>query len=355
MILCAAGDPGGSRVVLPVMLELERRGLPCRILDHGYLGRELPARLRPLLIPDGDAGAVLEEAACYVFGSSASDARPLGLARAARASGLPVAHILDNWSGYASRLEHDGLGRLTPDIYAVMDEEAKLGAIADGVPEECLRITGHPGLGELTGIVRLRREAGAARRKRYDLPEGKLHLVFVNEPLRQVLGHDIAGERHCGFTEDQVLALWARSLQAVRDRVFATILPHPKDDPRELAESWSAVRGGVPGRVMRLPKGREILSAADAVAGMASILLYDSWLLGLPTLALQPGVRQEPIRRFSRLPGLHYADSGAGVDGAVRAWLSEADSGSAALPRQELQFHLQAPARIAKLIGELLK
>ena len=45
MILCAAGDPGDSKAILPVIDELERRRVPYAVLDHGFLGRDLPERL----------------------------------------------------------------------------------------------------------------------------------------------------------------------------------------------------------------------------------------------------------------------------------------------------------------------
>ncbi len=352
MIFCAAGDPGGSRAVLPVVMELARRGQVCRVLDHGFLGRELPASLAALRL--SESAEFPDGAACYLFGSSSSDILPLALARTARMRSVPVVHVLDNWSGYAQRLRHDGLPLLEPDIYAVMDEDAKLGAIADGVPEQCLRVTGHPGLGELAGIIAARQSNRAEQRQRMGLPVDKSLVVFVNEPLRQVLGSDISAQNHYGFTEDRVLDLFLKQLEPFKNDIYVVVLPHPKDHADELDKLWRAVSRGVSGQVLQLPQGRTILPVADAIAGMSSILLYDAWLCGLPTLALQPGARQASIRRFSGLPGIHYIDTEEGIGLAVANWLVEAKDNVVVHPRLELEFHFQAPARIATVVEECM-
>lgn len=355
MIFCAAADPGGSRVLLPVIEELARRGREVRVLNHGFLGRELPPEQNSRLCPLAEAEAALASAGCFMFGSSASDELPLSMARKARALGRPVVHVLDNWSGYARRLSHDGRGLFIPDVYAVMDDEARRGAASEGLPEGCLRVTGHPALAALKPYVRRRQnQSPLVARKDLGLPGDKLVLAFVNEPLRQVIGPDLTAAGHYGFTEDQVLPLWAEALLPWADRIEAVILPHPKDDPEKLAELWRKSGRGLPGRVLRLAEGRAILPITDALAGMASILLYDAWIYGLPVLSMQPGARAESIRRFSRLPGIHYADAEKAVSGAARAWLAETGLGRALRPRPEFSAHLTAASAIAELIEDLL-
>lgn len=356
MIFCAAGDPGGSRALLPVIEDLEKRGLVCRVLDHGYLGRELPLALGARLVSADQAAAALASSRCFLFGSSSTDTRPLALARQAREMGRPVVHVLDNWTNYARRLNHDGGPLLVPDIYAVMDEEAGRGAVAEGLPESCIKVTGHPGLAVLDAYVQRRRHCSLSEeRRKLGLPEDGRILAFINEPLRQVLGADLAAPGHYGFTEDQVLADWAEALAFGADDAYAVILPHPKDDPDELALLWRRIGRGLKGRVLRLPEGRAILTVADALAGMASILLYDAWICGLPTLSMQPGVRAEPIRRFARLPGLFYADAPEDVPRAVEGWLGAAGQGLSLEPRPELKAHLGAAGTVARLIEELME
>jgi hypothetical protein len=355
MIFCAAGDPGGSRALMPVIDELERRGRRCLVLDHGFLGRELRAGLRDRLIPDERAEKALASARAFLFGSSATDGRPLALARKAALLGRPTIHVLDNWSSYRRRLTTDGAEAFIPDLYMVMDEEAHQGAAAEGVPEDRLRITGHPGLNALAGLVHGGRPRPSAETLAgLELPADKTIVAFASEPLRRVLGTDLNSPGHYGFTEDRVLASLAAALRPAADGLYLAILPHPKDNDQELLEMWARIGPGIDGRVLRLPEGYSILSLIHGLAGMASILLYDAWLCGLPVLALQPGCRAESLRRFSRLPGLDYVDDEALIPQAVNGWLQKTKTWHAH-PRPELDFHLSAPAAVANLVEQVME
>ena len=355
MIFCAAGDPGGSRVLLPVIEELERRAMPCAVLDHGFLGRELPGPLHVRLCPEADAEAFLGKATLFLFGSSATDARPLSLARLAQALGLPVMHILDNWSTYRGRLQTDGREMFVPDAYVVMDKEAEAGAIADGVPVSCLFIAGHPGMAGMAAaleslLAQDRREAAL----RLGCPPGMLHLAFVNEPFRAVLGENTQAEGHPGFTEDAVLADFAAALSPHRERVHVCLLPHPKESPDEVSALWERVRGGVSGTIVTLDQSRDIFAAVDGIAGMASILLYEAWLTGLPVLSLQPGCKIAAMRRFALLDDIQYVDSQDRIPASVTAWLTRCRKDAAPVPRPELALHTVAPEKIANRIMVLL-
>lgn len=237
-----------------------------------------------------------------------------------------------------------------------MDDEARQGAAADGLPESCLQVTGHPALAALaTYACRRQSRPPLAARRDLGLPDDKLLLAFVNEPLRRVLGSDLTAPAHYGFTEDQVLSLWIENLLPWADAIEVVVLPHPKDDTAELGEWWRKNGRGLSGRVLRFPEGRTILPLADALAGMASILLYDAWICSLPTLSMQPGGKAESIRRFSRLPGIHYAGTEEAVAAAVKAWLGETVLGRALKPRPELESHLAAASTIAGLVEDLVE
>ena len=356
MIFCAAGDPGGSRALLPVILELERRGTPCTVLRHGFLGKELPAEFEHHLCSEEDAPARVKQSRCFLFGSSATDTLPLSLARTAHAWGVPTAHILDNWTNYGLRLHTDGLPPLYVDLYAVMDEEALAGAVVDGVPKDCLVITGHPGMAQAAArLASPREESPYDAARRLGLPAKKLHVAFINEPFRAVMGADIQAPHHPGFTEDAVLDAFTFALLPWKEHVHVTVLPHPKDNDAEVADLWTRVDRGILGQVLRLTDGRDILPAVDGVAGMASILLYEAWLSVLPVLSLQPNCRLDSMRRFSRLTDVHYAGTLYDVASAVDAWMAHILSGHPPLPRAELGLHASAPARLADVLLNLMK
>lgn len=350
MIFCAAGDPGGSRALLPVIETLANEAMPCTVLEHGFLGTELPAAFRHRLCPPEEAEQTLERCRAFLFGSSACDTVPLTLARLADAKGIPVVHVLDNWGTYLGRLCTDGLAPLVPAVYAVLDEEARRGALAEGVPESCLVVSGHPGMAEtarvLDGLLTTRQTAFATR-------HGQVHIAFVNEPFASVLGTDITAPNHPGFTEDRVLAAFCQALQPMAGNIFVSVLPHPKQDEEIVNSLWQHVRGDLQGRVTPPGRGREILAEIDGVAGMASILLYEAWLCGIPVLALQPQCKLDSMRRFALLAGIDYSNDWLTVPPCIKHWLSRCAAGIVGPSRPELALHADAPMRIAKILRDL--
>lgn len=343
MILCAAGDPGGSRAVLAVAETLLRRGETVRIPRHGTLAKEVPALMAGCLCDENEAFDFLPRCKALVFGSSTHDAWPLALARAAKAKGAVVMHVLDNWSTYMKRLCTDGLPPLVPDIYTVIDEESRKGAEAEGVPAAALVVAGHPGLADTADAL----ERLAAQRRTGCA--GPLAVAFVCEPFAAVFGRDCRVQGHPGFTEETVLESFAAALATVAPDVHVYLLPHPKQRPEDISRLWDKVRGPLEGKVLSLPRGRDVLSMVSGVAGMASILLYEAWLGGFPVLSMQPDCRLPALRRFASLKDIAYTDKETAVPAATAEWLAQCRR-TAPVPRHELFFHKAAPRKIVEML-----
>lgn len=343
MIFFAAGDPGGSRAIMQVILQMEKEGLPYVVLEHGYLGNELPIEARGHLCPPDKAKELVCQASAFVFGSSVSDVVPLDLARHAKKRGLPVMHILDNWSSYLKRLCTDGQPPLIPDVYAVPDAIARDMAQAEGVPGDCIAVTGHPCMGRgLPGEDA--REMGAV-----------INVAFISEPFSMVLGHDITAPNHPGFTEDAVLSAFCESMRQFGERACIHILPHPKQDLTAIRELWAACGNGLKGVIHRPGLGSRALSGMDGVAGMASILLYEAWLKGLPCLCMQPGCRTADLRRFSLLDGIFYAGEWSAMQDATARWFELCAAREAFATRPEAEIHkgsVKELISILKTIGQ---
>lgn len=347
MILCIAGDPGGSRAVLPLAEALFRQGKTIRVPRHGTLARELPPHMAACLCDESEVIALLPQCKALVFGSSTDDAWPLAMARAAKEHGAIIMHVLDNWSSYRERLCTDGLPPLMPDIYATMDEESRKGAEAEGVPADSLVITGHPGLAAAAGTV----EAIMRRAETPRDPAAPVSIAFVCEPFSLVFGRDCRTKGHPGFTEEIVLKSLAAVLASRADPkgVFVYLLPHPKQRPEDIARLWEKVRGPLEGRVLSLSHGRDALGMVSGVAGMASILLYEAWMGGLPVLSVQQDCRMPSMRRFASLKGINYADTNTAIPKAVEAWLRQCRN-AVPKPRPELLLHKNAPKNAVKIL-----
>jgi hypothetical protein len=331
-ILAAAGDIGGLRALVPALERLSAGGGRVLLWDHRDLPAALPGLPRVKRIP--------REARCTVFSTSVSDTVPLELARRSRAAGLRVECVLDSWMNYRRRLEIDGAGLFLPDAYHVMDDLALTRAVGEGIPAERLSVSGHPGLGDLqplTAEVRLALRGRIAELLRFS-PHGGL-IVFVSEP---------AGlEQAAGYTEEQSLGELCTAVRASGGEWAVCVLAHPRQDRALVEVAWARRSLGLPGGVLATGEitSREAVAAADAVAGMTSILLYEAWLLGQPTLSLQPGLVRPDLRIYRDRPGVHCVE-GPQDAAQLGAWLAEARRGGGA-PRPELASHRGAATRLA--------
>ena len=353
MIICVAGDPGGSRAVLPVAIALHNAGETLCIPGHGFLGRELPEELLEYLCDKELAESKIAHSKALVFGSSTDDVFPLSLARKAKALEIPVIHILDSWSTYKQRLCTDKLPMLVPDLYTAIDEFALDGAIAEGVPQSCLQVTGHPGMAmAYESITQLGISEKRKAAQKLGVPTNRLHIAFVNEPFRTIFGTEVTNENHPGFIEEDVLARFVEALRQFLKDVYVSVLPHPKQNPDEVSQLWEKVRGGVSGRVLHLDMGRDVLGTVSGVAGMASILLYEAWLLGLPVLSMQPNCRFPSMRRFEFLDEIHYTKHMENITQTTVSWLEQCQQQGVSTPRSDMFLHKNAPMTIASLVQQ---
>lgn len=354
-ILFAAGDPGGANALRPVIAAVSGQGACPWVLASGAFAgpQSFPDSVR-LVEPPAlgiDLGSYLSRMGIthLCFATSLKDVLPLRLARAAAEMGCTVVTVLDNWVNYQERISMDGQSPLIPDIYAVMDELAYTEAVADGIPPSCLRVTGHPNLGSLatdwaaaddTWRQDFRRSLGLG-------VDGRELLAFVNEPVAhdQGTGPDHPGWR--GYTEHTVLASLGQSLRALQTLADVMIIPHPRDDRVALAQIWADHGAGQPGRVVDIT-GRQGVLAADRVVGMASIMLYEAWLVGRPTLSLQPGLVRDDLLSIAMRPGIVLARTKDQVLPQVERWLTLPQVG----PLPDLARHSHAARQVADALME---
>ena len=306
------------------------------VLDHGVLAQDQP----------DNVALVKDLGSCDVIclGTSLTDSIPLTLARSAQQLGRSVVVVLDNWVNYRSRLATDGLPPMIPDLYAVMDDKAAQEAVDEGIPHSCLRVTGHPNLAALhTQASQVTATWCQSVLQSLGLGLGGCQLVaFINEPVSADQGTGPDNPLWRGYTEADAMTALAAGLRA--HAVEVAIVPHPRDQIDRVRDVWERVRGSCAGQVVSGISGRDVVLAADRVAGMASILLYEAWLLGRPTLSLQPGLVRPDLLSIASRPGIHLMRDTSLAP--VAAWL--ADKGGTLHP--DLFRHAGAAQRILDLL-----
>lgn len=360
-VMFASGDIGGARALLPVMELCERKSLHFLMFEHGYIVSEAPKRWGKVFLGDGMDRAAAEslfkrnKIGVIVFASSVKDAIPLTLARWARELNIPVIHVLDNWTGYRRRMEKDGLPAFMPDVYTAIDDLAFEEAIKDGIDKSILKITGQPALASLFREYRSRGGIDmGTERKRVGFDPEKPLIVFVSEPVEDDQGASLASAEFRGYTEKRVLRLFCEALQPHSEEIEIGLLPHPREDKDRLLMLWDKCRGSLAGKLLHLDTGRESLFLADAVAGMASILLYEAWLLGKPVISLQPGLRHKQLRMLQKRNGVVFVDSYERMISSLASWVTTIQTGNWTALGPEAQLHEKAPENIFRLVEKFL-
>lgn len=347
-IAFAAGDVGGARAILPVARLAKTRGYHVIAMKHGPFHAEGETDWDWRDVSDFHQAEFWQsKQAVLIYATSVKDHAAIDSAIVAKKLGVPVVHVLDNWSSYGERLSGSHGIPCIPDCYAVMDELALRDAAAHGVPEKILRVTGQPSLARMFDET-LQVPASPN--------EVNLRLLFVSEPAKQDSGGR-TGANWRGYDEDEVstllIASLVRGLSAIplsEKTLELQIAPHPREDDDVVQRRWHGLCAYQPITLKILDRSetRSALHAAHAVSGMTSILLYESWLLGKPTLSLQPGLRLPSLRALGKREGLIFCDVESDADACVSRLLRMASSTSAVV-RQELTLHRNAAASVLSL------
>lgn len=339
-VLFAGGDMGGVRCLVPVAEACLAAGLEVRLVDHGSVASEWRGDPARLVAPDADIlDRLLPD--CLVFSSSVDDAYALGLARAAARKGLPVLHLLDHWSSYSARLATDGGEPFRPTLYTVIDERARREALADGIAEETLLVVGQPALHDLAV-----RAVGAPH-------VGPPRVLFVGEPVLRNQGGDDSHPLFRGYTEFDAIDWFAGAIARSGAEIDILLLPHPHQPADELLEAWRKAGHGIAARLAPgARRGRDHFGAVEGLVGMASMLLYEGWLYGLPVLSVQPYRRRSLLGCLTDRDMAWLVDQPGLLERGVADWLRavQGPPRSSGEAFEERERHKAAPSVVVEAI-----
>ncbi len=359
MIFFSATDVGGARAIIPVLRELEKNAVSFCLLDNGVLSRESDDSYRR--IPQESVSSehafrnFMErmQVQLVCIGTAVADRLPIYHSEWAKRLGIPVVAVLDNWMNYRQRFILPEHGLCFPDHYFVMDQLAYDEALRDGVPAGILEITGQPALAELAC------EAAAFFQNRNTSPSeggGFRRIVFVSEPAAQDQGNSDENPEYRGYTEFDVLRTVVAFLSRRGDRCELVIAPHPRENQEALhAFCRDIIPPTVRWRFAPYARGRDAVFDADGVVGMTSILLYEAWLLGLPVVGLQPGLRGRGASHLGARDGCYHVMDSKDGQGALDAWMNVVEAEAHGTPsfREDLGLHRRAPMRVARRLREI--
>ena len=348
----AAGDVGGARALLPVARAAhDDPRYQVAALAHGPLQIEGGSNWLWLNAED----LATQATDVLLFATSVADRAAYDLAARMQNQGVPILHVLDNWSNYLSRMEGGGArAPLIPNVYAVMDDLARREALVEGVPSAILHITGHPNLAQLSQERALYNTS---------LPNGPTtNLLFVSEPVIADSGPaEASGSR--GYDEISVAQGFVEALIQLelpaQSRLRLLIAPHPREDRLAVAarwqgyaESYTHARDSSLDWSLVPPDGvRAALHQSQAVVGMTSILLYEAWLLGKRVASVQPGLQGTQLRTLEQRKGLVFCDSISNLKATVQHLIDP--NSPIGEGHSELENHKKATASILTLAKQL--
>lgn len=356
-VLFCSGDVGGTRAIIPIMEKCLEKGICAAFVDKGHISKEAPRNWERIAFDKIGSEELLRNflhrsnIKVFVFASSQKDCTALTLARLIKKCNIPVIHILDHWTSYRSRMETDGLSTFVPNYYAVMDNIAYESAVENGIDEDILMITGQPALADLSAeFTQWKARNDHSILNSYGFDPGKKLISFVSEPAENDQGVSPDSVDYRGYTEKVVLQHFCDALQSFANEIQIAILPHPKEDKNTLSGLWNEYRGSLYGKTLNLPRGRYGLFMSDAVAGMASSLMYEAWLLGKPVVSIQPGLRLQALRMLQNRQDVYFIDSYSEISEQIKNWVTGIINGTNYYTKPDLAIHEKAPEIIYDLI-----
>jgi hypothetical protein len=353
-VLAFIEDPGAANFILPVVAALKDRGIEIVLRSAG--AATAFAGAQAVTAGESAVSLIATYAPRLVLVGTSENPATLGLALidAGRARGLPTVSAVDSPANADSRFRGVTTHALAhaPSRVLVADEATAAAFVALGCSRAAVKVCGHPHFDTVRARAKaLDIEGRAAVRKRVlaGAPGERRVIVFASEvstglnpgQYRRSAAYTLHGSGKYDLRTEIVLEEFLSAVD--QEASYLVLRLHPKNTRDDLAPflaRFDEVSAG--------GSALDVVFAADAVAGMTSILLLEAALIGRPALAILP--RPEEA---AWLPGIAAGlVATATTPAELRAALPglvDARRVAPALPPEN------AAARAAQIIAELLR
>jgi len=296
-VLVCATEAGGARNLVAVLEEFpelfqfkvlsgngalaifERSGIP--------IWRHLPS------LGESDAGQILQEtkADIVLCGRGIdNDSLERHIIVAARSLGCSTVSIVDEWYDYrANYADESGDLVYLPDVVCCPDEQALKEAVAEGLPTECLRVTGSPALSSLVKKRETYRSNNLSRIDEFDRTYRRPFVTYISEELSDrrpgVSSNDNKSKNISRYDGKDIRN---DILQALLEQFpCCTVFekPHPRSESNVCPPISSE---NICWLVIENDELQDLCWCSDIVIGTKSMGLLEAALLGTPTVAYQP-------------------------------------------------------------------
>ncbi len=360
-VIFAASEVGSARALIPVIDVFLQQEMSVHVIRRGYFASaqacfENYSIVECEGVDDIKKCLIRLQAAIVIFSVNVKDQHPLTVARAADSLGLPTFHVLDYWNAYSERMKLDGLSLFSPTYYAVPDEYAAIKAAQEGIESKTIQITGQPAFFDaLDCLNEVKKQTKCPLAQKSKLDFNKKWIVFVSEPVSSDQGASLSENPNFrGYTEEQALSILLTALREFKHLYAVCVLAHPRQDLNKLNNLWHDLGGEQLGHIISGIRGRDLLPFVNGVAGMASTLLYESWMLGMPVISIQPGLLNNSLRMMEGKENVSFIDEYGSAVEKTRAWLENLAPSIELGAGKDACRHQNAPENIFHLVNSCL-
>jgi len=360
-VLICAGDVGGARSLIPVIDNLSKRMINYIIINHGYLGENVPKNISEGKMIENSYALIEKlfnngQVGTYLFTTSVKDTLALKWARYTKNLKIPTYCLLDSAIRIKDRMQLDNKPTFFPDFMFLQDNESFECAMNDGFNKKNLILSGQPALFDLyeENNKWLQEDRDRLFKKNKWL-ENKKVILFVSEPVKKDQGSSSKSPQYRGYTEENVISVLCKHLQKFHNKVQISILPHPRDNVNSLLDIFLKYHDKLKFDIFNCSSGREGILFADGIIGMASILLYESWLIGKPTISLQPNIINEDYLYLEKKEGMIVIKEENDFKKIISSWIKIiSTSNNCLLRKDELLLHKNSPSKITSVLNQYI-
>ncbi len=189
---------------------------------------------------------------------------------------IPTASYIDIWNNYRDRFQYDR-ETIFPDYVLAIDDRCASEMIAEGIPEDIVKVIGQP---YLENVV-------------LEMPAIGNHLLITSQPIRKYRKHSL------GYDETIFCDVCIKAVEQLNiDQVY--ISRHP--DEQTVLE-----KKNIKGVIWTVGKGVDDVASSHTVLGMYSMQMIIAYLWGRKVASIQPGlcgVDPSPLSRWGLIPKL---------------------------------------------------
>ena len=298
-VLLHVQDPGAANFVAPLPAALERRSITSKLIATGlamdYFSRRGIVHQE---VDHASASRLLDELSPQLVLVGTSENREsvdLALIAECRAKHITCAAAID--MNVNERLRFAGTSadplRFMPDWLLVTDEATQKKYAALGIDKSRIAIVGHPHFDYVVETrAHFESSPTASLRAKYGLPLNRQVILFAAEPHSAINPESTSKNSRftmngfSGNSQSSVIALeeLITAISKLEKKPFLAVKLHPKNRPEEFEHLVQI------DQVIGQADPLEVAWCADVVAGVGSMLLEESHLLGIPTVSISPSV-----------------------------------------------------------------